>query len=139
MALRIGTFDNTSGGNTLYKALTHPRAAEAARRLLQALAEQGPVAVYDPNGSAEGFAAIYGLSGIDLAGVYVQEVARIGSRVLDRVAQPVSELGRTAASIIFVTAFEAEQVMTQLQPVRPARSASRAPPPPGRRAARADD
>ena len=29
MALRIETFDNVRGGNTLYKALTHPHAARA--------------------------------------------------------------------------------------------------------------
>ena len=41
MALRIDTFDNVRGGNTLYKALTHPHAAEPARALLARLAARG--------------------------------------------------------------------------------------------------
>jgi len=32
MALRIETFDNVRGGNTLYKALTHPSAAGAGQK-----------------------------------------------------------------------------------------------------------
>ena len=55
MALRIETFDNTRGGNTLYKALTHPHAARAARALLDALANCAPVAIYDPLGALEPF------------------------------------------------------------------------------------
>ena len=33
MALRIETFDNARGGNTLYKALSHPHAARAGATL----------------------------------------------------------------------------------------------------------
>jgi hypothetical protein len=61
MALRIETFDNVRGGNTLYKALTHPHAAGPGRELVAALADGGPVAVVDPHGAAAGFAEIFGL------------------------------------------------------------------------------
>jgi hypothetical protein len=40
MALRIETFDNVRGGNTLYKALTHPQAAQRGRAIA-ALARKG--------------------------------------------------------------------------------------------------
>ena len=50
MALRIETFDNVRGGNTLYKALTHPSAAGAGQALVDALSRNAPEAVYDPNG-----------------------------------------------------------------------------------------
>jgi hypothetical protein len=120
MALEIGTFDNASGGNTLYKALTHPAAARPADRLLMRLADNGPVALYDPSGAAAGFEAIYGLSGVELAGVYVQRVERIGRPMLNQTARPVTDLGRSAARIVLVAAFDAERAITQLQPVRPA-------------------
>ena len=81
MALRIETFDNTRGGNTLYKALTHPAAARPARALLEALARHAPVAIFDPGGAAEAFNAIYDLDQIEIAGSYVQQVARIGTPV----------------------------------------------------------
>ncbi len=42
MALRIETFDNTRGGNTLYKALTHPAAAAPAQTLLAGSSLQWP-------------------------------------------------------------------------------------------------
>ena len=60
MALRIETFDNVRGGNTLYKALTHPHAAAPARALIASLEECGPVAIVDPHGAASGFGEIFG-------------------------------------------------------------------------------
>ncbi len=59
MALRIETFDNIRGGNTLYKALTHPRAALPGRALLGALMRNPPVAIYDPSGAAEAFNEVF--------------------------------------------------------------------------------
>src|SRR5579863_7189440 len=105
MALRIETFDNVRGGNTLYKALSHPHAARPARALVAALARQGPTAIVDPHGAAEGFAEIFALDGVEIAGVYVQDVARIGSTVLGRRALPLTELASCSASSVFVAAF----------------------------------
>src|SRR5207237_7195412 len=116
MALRIETFDNTRGGNTLYKALTHPAAARPARALLEALAQQAPVAIFDPGGAVEAFNAIYNLDQIEIAGAYVQQVARIGTAVLGRPARPVTELARCRARAIFVAAFDAERILAQIRP-----------------------
>jgi hypothetical protein len=120
MALQIDTFDNQKGGNTLYKALTHPHAAPPARRLLAALATGGPVAVYDPHGAAAGFDAVFGLDGIEIAGVYVQEAGRIGTRVLGHVAQAVPGLARADARAVFLAVFDAERTIAQLQWLLPA-------------------
>src|SRR5271166_273108 len=119
MALRIETFDNIRGGNTLYKALTHPRAAQPARALLGALAHNAPIAVYDPGGSADAFNEIFSLDGIEISGTYVQDVVRIGSNVLCRAAAPVTELTRTAARAVLIAAFDAERLIGQLQPHLP--------------------
>jgi hypothetical protein len=120
MALRIDTFDNASGGNTLYKALTHPHAVGAARRLLAALTGGGPVAIYDPGGAAAGFDAVFGLAGLEIAGVYVQEVARIGTELLGRAAEPVTELVHSSGRTVFLTAFDTERTIAQLQLLLPA-------------------
>src|SRR5260370_23062 len=102
MALRIDTFDNARGGNTLYKALTHPHAARPGRALVTALAARPPTAIVDPFGGAAGFAEIFGLAGVAIAGVYVQDIARIGTTVLGHRAAPVTELaiggGRAGSS-----------------------------------------
>src|ERR1700720_4606754 len=97
MALRIDTFDNSSGGNTLYKALTHPHAAEPARALLAGLTGAAPTAIVDPDGAAEGFAEIFGLAGIEIAGIYVQDAARVGAAVLGRRALPITALAECRA------------------------------------------
>lgn len=119
MALRIETFDNASGGNTLYKALTHPRAAQSGRALVRDLAEQGPVAIYDPGGGGAAFAELFGLDGVELADVYVPQIERIGRCVLGRKARPVTELAEANARALFVAAFDAARIVDQLRPVLP--------------------
>jgi hypothetical protein len=44
-SLKIATFSNTSGGNSAFKALTHPLVAEKAQALVKKLEVFGPVAV----------------------------------------------------------------------------------------------
>src|SRR5260221_14787320 len=114
MALRIETFDNFRGGNTLYKALTHPHAARPARALLDTLAGAGPTAVIDPLGAAAAFAEIFSLDGIDIEGVYVQDVARIGGKVLARRAAPVTELAASQARSVLVAGFDADRLIGQM-------------------------
>src|SRR5712691_2756217 len=119
MALRIDTFDNTRGGNTLYKALTHPHAAPPGRALVAGLAARPPTAIVDPLGGAEGFAEIFGLAGIEIAGVYVQDIARIGKTVLGHRAIPVTELAISGARSVLVAGFDADRLIAQLQPYLP--------------------
>ena len=119
MALRIDTFDNLRGGNTLYKALTHPHAAPPARALVAALAARGPTAIVDPQGAAEGFAEIFALDRVEIRGVYVQDVARIGAAVLGCRAMPLTGLAGCNARSVLVAAFDADRLIGQLQPYLP--------------------
>jgi hypothetical protein len=119
MALRIETFDNTRGGNTLYKALTHPAAARPARGLLQQLSCNGPVAIFDPGGAVEAFNAIHNLDQVEIAGIYVQQVIRIGSDVLGRPARPLTELPRCGARAVLVAAFDSDRILAQIRPYLP--------------------
>lgn len=120
MALRIDTFDNVRGGNTIYKALAHPLAAVPGRALIAGLARYGKVAVVDPHGAAEGFAELFDLSALDLAGLYVQNVARIGKTMLGQTATPIPELAQSGARAVLVAAFDADRLIGQLAPFVPA-------------------
>src|SRR5215472_498290 len=119
MALHIETFDNARGGNTLYKALTHPAAARLARSLLDELADHGPVAIFDPGGAVEAFDAIFDMERIEIAGTYVQQVARLDNPVLGCPAQPLTELARCRARAVFVAAFDAERMLAQIRAFLP--------------------
>src|SRR5712671_7201033 len=119
MALRIETFDNSRGGNTLYKALTHPNAAQPARALLARLAGAAPTAIVDPDGAAEGFAEIVGLAGVEVAGIYVQDASRIGATVLGRRTLPITALAGCRAHSVLVAGFDADRLIGQLQPYLP--------------------
>jgi len=122
MALRIETFDNLRGGNTLYKALTHPHAARPAHALVAALAKGGPTAIVDPHGAAEGFAEIFAVDGVEIAGVFVQDIARIGQITLGHSARPLTALGCCAASSVLVAGFDAERLIGHLRPLLPAKT-----------------
>ena len=105
MALRIETFNNATGGNTLYKALTHPCAVRSARALVRELADNAPLAIYDPGGAAEAFAELFALDGIEIAGIYVQQIERLGSCVLGRSGATGDRTGRLASALGFGRGF----------------------------------
>src|SRR5262245_49240075 len=107
MALAIQTFSNQTGGDAFFKAIGHPLAVEPAAALLARLRRGGPVAVYDFGGGAAAFAALNDLAGVEIAAVFVQDLTKIGTRVLDRAAQPVTELKASGARTVLVPAFDA--------------------------------
>lgn len=120
MTLRIETFSNQKGGDCFFKALGHPGAQDAARAMLRTLRAGGPVALYDPFGFAEGFAALHPLDGVDLAGVFVQNIRRIGQTILGRAAQPVTDLVASRAKTILLLAFDAERPLAHMRHLVPA-------------------
>jgi hypothetical protein len=119
MSLRIETFSNSRGGNAFFKAVTHPLAARAMTALLQKLG-QGPVAIYDPDGLADGLSDLYPLSRLDIAGCFVQDVTAIGRQILGRRAQPVSELSESSARRVLVAAFDAGRAVNHIRHLLPA-------------------
>jgi len=122
MGLRIDTFDNVRGGNTLYKALAHPLAAVPGRELIDRLSHYDQIAVVDPQGTAEGVGELFDLSRLDIAGVYVQDISRIGDMVLDRAAQPIPALRQSAARAVLVAAFDTDRLIGQLASFLPPNS-----------------
>jgi hypothetical protein len=119
MQLRIETFDNAKGGNAFYKAVTHPLAARRAKDLLGRLERSGPVAVYDPLGFSEGFAAVWGLERLKLAGSLVQDVDKIGTSLLGQKARPVTELPESGAATVLVAAFDAARLVEHIRHLLP--------------------
>jgi len=120
MALRIDTFDNVRGGNALYKALAHPLAAAPGHALIKTLKRYGKVAIVDPQGAAAGFAELFDLSALDIAGLYIQDVARIGEKLLGHPAEGVPALARSGARAVLIAAFDADRLIAQLGPFLPA-------------------
>jgi hypothetical protein len=120
MALRIDTFDNVRGGNALYKALAHPLAAAPGRALIERLTRYRKVAIVDPQGAVEGFAQLFDLSAIDIAGIYVQDILRIGKETLGQAAEGVPALAQSGARAMLVAAFDADRLIAQLGPFLPA-------------------
>ena len=119
MALNIETFSNAKGGNAFFKAIGHPLAARKAADLLADL-KTAPVAIYDPLGFAKAFAEIYDLGGLDIAAVYVQDLEEIGSEILGRQAQPVTDLAAAPATKVFITAFDAQRLADHIRHLLPA-------------------
>ncbi len=112
--LNIQTFDSRAGGNVLYKALTHPLAAEAIARLYARL--RGPVAVYDPECIAAPLLALYPQS---LAGLYVHDVAAIGVERAGQVARPLTELPQSDARTVLIAAFDARRIASRIAHLLP--------------------
>jgi hypothetical protein len=111
--LDIQTFSASRGGNVLYKALAHPLAAEALAALAAELRAAGPLAVFDPEGTAS---ALYALHP-DLplpAALFVQDVAHLGRTLGGLSAQPVTDLPRTQCRTLLVAAFDTARLEARL-------------------------
>jgi hypothetical protein len=110
--LDIQTFDARRGGNVLYKALSHPLAAEAISALAADIRAAGALAVFDPDGVA---AALFALHP-DMpapAELYVQDVERLGG------ALPVTDLPRSGAATLLLAAFDTGRLQARLAPLLP--------------------
>ena len=115
MALNIETFSNAVGGNALYKAVTHPLAAGRARDLVETLAANGAVAIYDPHNHLAAFDAVFPLERIQIAGLFVQDVAGIGRTFRNHAARPVTELPACRCGSVLIAAFDAGPASAQLR------------------------
>ncbi|MBM3572575.1 MAG: hypothetical protein FJX52_09490, partial [Alphaproteobacteria bacterium] len=120
MALKIETFSNARGGHSLFKAIGHPMAARRVRDLIARLAGAGRVAVYDPHGYAETLGQLYDLSGLDVAGGFVQDLNDLGRVILGRPGQPVTDLATVKPRAVFVVAFDAERAISHIRHLLPA-------------------
>ena len=119
MGLNIATFSNITGGNALFKALTHPKAADEARTLIAALCAAGPVAIYDPLGHAEAFANLHSLKDVNVTELFVQRVEDVGRDLFGQDAQAVTALAQCRAKALFVVAFDAQRQVQQIQHLIP--------------------
>jgi hypothetical protein len=111
MALKIEIFSPLKGGNSFFKALTHPGAADRAATLVGRLAGARGLAIYDPLGFLAGFAACNDLAACRPRAVYVQSVEAIGTELLGRSAEPVTALAGTDIDLLFVAAFDAGRLV----------------------------
>ena len=123
MALQIETFVNPGqgaapGGRTLFKALGHPLAADAAPAWHARLAKAKRLAVYDPLGFAEVVDQFYPLAP-HAAAVYVQRLEDLGRPLLGRQPRPVDTLAGDH-DLLLVAAFGADRLHAQIAHLLPA-------------------
>ncbi|MCQ8241437.1 hypothetical protein [Rhizosaccharibacter radicis] len=116
--LDIRTYDAQAGGNVLYKALAHPLAAEAVAALGDRLRRIGPIALFDPSGSA---AMLYALHP-DFprpAALFVQDVEAVGQQRLGLPARALLDVAESDAPVLLVTAFDAGRLVDQIRHLLP--------------------
>ena len=117
MGLWLETFNNqTDQGNALFKALGHPLAARRVPALLRRLKRGGPVALFDPMGHFDSFAAYYDVAGIDIRARYVQRVEDLANRKGPWPVLPVTALGQAGCRTLLVAAFDAERALQGCRP-----------------------
>ncbi len=118
--LNIQTFDARAGGNVLYKALAHPVAAEAVATLAGTIA--GPLAVYDPDGTADALWALHPAMPA-AAEAYVHDVAHLGQTRAGQSARPLTDLAHSMARTLLIAAFDAGRIQARIAHLVPAEMA----------------
>ncbi len=109
--LNIQTFDARAGGNVLYKALAHPVVAERLAALAASI--EGPLAVYDPDGTADALWALHPTMSAATE-AYVHDVAQLGQRRAGQPAQPITALRHSAARTVLIAAFDAGRIQARI-------------------------
>ncbi|MFZ1990303.1 MAG: hypothetical protein WAW96_11095 [Alphaproteobacteria bacterium] len=117
MPLKISTFKNGVGGNILYKALSHPLAGETATSFIDGLKDAGPVAIFDPHDGLDTFCVLYPLDRLDIAGVYVQKVERLGQQIAGHTTRPITELGECDFHSLLIASFDDKKPLKDLEPI----------------------
>lgn len=118
MPIRIETFNNAKGGNSFFKALGHPLVVDKARSLVEKLAQES-LAIYDPLGMAQGFFEFHDLNRLNVLGVYVQRMEELATTLLDQQTRPVTELIKSQAHTLFIVAFDAQRLISQIRHLIP--------------------
>jgi hypothetical protein len=116
--LDIQTFDARRGGNVLYKALAHPLAAERLAALAAELHVAGPLALFDPEGTASALYALHPELPVPSA-LFVQDVDHLGRHLGGVRAQPVTELAQTSCRTLLVPAFDTGRLQARLGALAP--------------------
>ena len=119
MPLKIETYSNVEGGNSFYKAISHPQTAKKINKLIENLSKSGPVAIYDPLNFFIGFAEFYNLSEININNSFVQTFQRIGSDLAGCKAQPITDLPISCTGTLFITAFDSKILKKQINHLIP--------------------
>lgn len=119
MPLHIETFSNASGGSSVYKAVSHPLAAEPARALIAKLATGGPVALYDPEGLADAFDTFHPLGAVEIGGYYVQNVERLGRKFRGQSARPVTDIAQSSCRAVLIASFDEKRALGHMQHLLP--------------------
>ena len=107
--LDIQTFDARRGGNVLYKAFTHPLAAEAMAAFAGALQAAGSLAVFDPEGIASALYALHPEMPAPAA-YYVQDVSALGRALAGVAAQPATEMMHCGAATLLIAGFDTGRI-----------------------------
>ena len=114
--LRIQTFDARAGGNVIYKALAHPLAAEAVKRLYAGF--DAPVALYDPDHIAEALLALYPAPP-QVRALFVHDVTEVGQTRGGLTARALSELPDSGVQTVLIAAFDAARIAARIAHLLP--------------------
>ena len=114
MALTISTFSQDTGGASLFKALGHPLAVDAALDLCRRLASARHPVAYDPHGILPEFDALYPLGHAAPRQRFVQDMEQLGQQSPDDVAEAVTALPDSGADLLFVPSFGAKIEMAAI-------------------------
>jgi hypothetical protein len=112
--LQIHTFDARSGGNVIYKALSHPLAAEAISRLYNQM--RRPVALYDPDSIADALIALYPTA---IESIFVHDVSLVGQSRAGLIARPLTELRDSACRTVLIAAFDDGRIADRIRHLIP--------------------
>ena len=118
-ALKIETFDNTKGGQAFFKAIGHPFVLSKIDELLNKLRGKPSVAVFDPDGFMNSFAAIHTIEGINVTHTFGRSYESLSQSILGHLPQPITALERAKVSALLIASFDTPRLLSQIKHLIP--------------------
>ena len=115
MGRTIETFNNVRGGNSFYKAISHPSVAGKAKSLMGKLEKAGPIALYDPLGFFSGFDEFHDTSAVYFKDSFVQDIEQVGNKIAGLTAKPIDCFEDTNFGALFIVAFDVDRLTNQIR------------------------
>ena len=113
--LDFETFDNSRGGNVVYKALAHPVAADGLARIAASLNRSDRVAIYDPDGIASILLAL--TPAIEVEGIYVHDSLAVGRKCGTYTTRALIDLAAARVNKVLIAAFESPRLTARISPL----------------------
>ena len=115
MAINIDSFSNVKGGNSVFKAFTHPTVYPKLKKLKKTLESFKRLAIYDPLNLLTSLNEFLSFEKIGGEQIFVQQIERLKNETIARKNAPIDAMNQEHFDAIFIVSFDTAKIEAQIE------------------------